>query len=168
MNTYDGRGPDGTPCVFPFEAYGSTHYGCTRLQSDGESLYDYYWCATTPDFSPGGPWKKCSLGMWGYSALFINLSLVKHNLILFQGCLVQTDLSTPLFSVLFRWFSYNWRTTWWWSSLYHPFHSIWRDSLWMYSTAIRWKQSLWLRLVFSNWYIYFWRRMGKMCTPRWW
>ena len=63
MNTYDGRGPDGTPCVFPFEAYGATHYGCTRLQSDGESLYDYYWCATTPDFSPGGPWKKCSLGM---------------------------------------------------------------------------------------------------------
>merc|ERR1712168_36179 len=61
MGTFGGRGEDGTPCVFPFDAYGATHYGCTRLKSDGKSLYDFHWCATTSSFSPGGPWKKCNI-----------------------------------------------------------------------------------------------------------
>lgn len=153
MNTYDGRGPDDTPCVFPFEAYGATHYGCTRLQSDGESLYDYYWCATTPEFTPGGPWKKCSLGMWGYSpfsSTYILSSIISY---WFWGCFLQKDINTILFSFLFRWFSYYWRTSRRWRSLYHPFLCIWTNSLWMYSTEVRWKESLWLRLVFSNWWI---------------
>ena len=57
--TTGGRPGDGAACTIPFTAYGETHYGCTRLQSDGNSLYDYDWCSLTDTFTSGGEWGKC-------------------------------------------------------------------------------------------------------------